>query len=170
MRILFLVALVSSVGAFCPQRQTPTNPFTALEATSNGKWWSATAAAAAGWTLAAQIAGASIVNPVNEHKMPSFASQSNTLVITASETIDFSLPSYNPNMGGFGDGTEARLTEAKGGDEGNKQKEAMQKAEAARQERLKEKKEAAKAREQEERLRAKAKKEAQKDRFKEIFQ
>lgn len=125
------------------------------------------AAAVAGWTLATQIAGASMP-PANQH-IPSFRGESTTLI--AAETIDFSLPTtYSTNMGGFGDGSEAKLTEAKGGDEGDKQKEAMRKAEAARQARLKEKKEAMKAREAEDLAREKARKARQADRFKEIFQ
>ena len=97
-------------------------------------------------------------------KSPPLQGESTTLL--AAETIDFSLPSYNASMQGFGEGTEARLSEAKGGAEADKQKEAMRKAEAARQARLIEKKEALKAREEEGATRDKAKKEAQKDRFK----
>jgi hypothetical protein len=167
---VFLVAVLASASAFAPsQNRGPIN--TALQATSSNKsiWWSsAVAAAAVGFTLAtSQMAGAA---PVNE-QMASFQGESApTLMLAASETIDFSLPSYNPNMGGFGDGTEAKLSEAKGGDEAAKQREAMLKAEEARKARLVQKKEEAKAREAEEKARAQQRKEASKDRFKEIFQ
>lgn len=165
--ILALVTSVSSVGAFCPpqNRASAPNRVTELQASKNG-WLSPVAAAVVGWTLVGQVASAGML-PTNE-QLPSFQGESTTLL--AAETIDFSLPSYNPSMQGFGDGTEARLSEAKGGDEGDKQKEAMRRAEAARQARLVEKKEAAKAREEKGRARAQAKKAAQADRFKEIFQ
>lgn len=168
--VAFVLTVASGVvGAFCPRQQAirapPLSSVTELKASKN-EWLSPVAALVAGWTLAAQVAGAGML-PANE-QMPSFQGESTTLL--AAETIDFSLPSYSANMQGFGEGTEARLSEAKGGDEGDKQKEAMRKAEAARQARLIEKKEALRAREEEAQAREKAKKEAQKDRFKEIFQ
>jgi len=163
--VVILAAVVSSVGAFCPQQNNALKHATSLRAIKGG-WLSPAAAAAVGWTLATQIAGASMP-PANE-QMPSFPGESTTLI--AAETIDFSLPSYNPNMGGFGEGTEAKLSEVKGGDERDKQKEAMLKAEAARQARLAQKKEDALVREAEGRARAEERKAAQADRFKEIFQ
>lgn len=169
--VAFVLTVTAGVGAFCPTpqqaiRAPPLSSVTELKAISKNTLLSPVAAVVAGWTLAVQVAGAGML-PANE-QMPSFQGESTTLLAT--EKIDFSLPSYNANMQGFGDGTEARLSEAKGGDEGDKQKEAMRKAEAARQARLIEKKEALRAREEEAQAREKAKKEAQKDRFKEIFQ
>lgn len=161
-----LIATASSVGAFCPLHSgvAPNHHVTELQASKSG-WWSPVAAAVVGWSLAAQVAGASVL-PATE--LPAFQGESITLL--AGETIDLSLPSYDTNMQGFGEGSEARLSEAKGGDEGEKQKEAMRKAEVARQARLIEKKAAAKTREEEAQARATAKKAAQADRFKEIFQ
>ena len=167
--VLVTIASVSSAGAFCPlsQNRVP-NPITSLQASKEGGWLGPAATAVVGWTLATQIASAGL--PASNEHVPSFQGESTTMMIAA-EKLDFSLPSsYSTNMGGFGEGTEARLTEAKGGDEGEKQKEAMRKAEAARQARLKEKREAFKAREAEELARAKARKAAQADRVKEIFQ
>mmetsp|Transcript_31213 Transcript_31213/g.56552 ORF Transcript_31213/g.56552 Transcript_31213/m.56552 type:complete len:171 (-) Transcript_31213:174-686(-) len=164
--IALFLAVTSGVGAFCPHHAAPSSrSVTELQASKN-EWLSPVAAAVIGWTLAAQVSGAGIL-PANE-QMPSFQGESTTLL--AAETIDFSLPSYSADMQGFGQGAEARLSEAKGGNEAEKQKEAMRKAEAARQARLLEKKAEAKAREEEALAREKAKKEAQKDRFKEIFQ
>lgn len=173
--LVALVAAVSSATAFAPL-YTHRAPTTSLQASKPSEksenWWTPAATALVGWTLATQIAGASVI-PANSDSVSPTATfqQAAPTTLVAAETIDFSLPSsYNPNMGGFGDGSEARLQEAKGGDEGDKQKEAMRKAEENRQQRLAEKKAEAKLREEEGRARAQAKKEAQKDRFKEIFQ
>jgi hypothetical protein len=166
--IALFLAVTSGVGAFCPHRAAPSSwSVTELQASKN-KWLSPVAAAVIGWTLAAQVSGAGML-PANE-QMPYMYFQGEGTTLLAAETIDFSLPSYSADMQGFGQGAEARLSEAKGGDEAEKQKEAMRKAEAARQARLLKKKAEAKAREEEALAREKAKKEAQKDRFKEIFQ
>jgi len=99
----------------------------------------------------------------------------------AEEKLDFSLPSYDSsikNIGGFGDGAEAILNmegrgsgtlSDPGSGEAAKQREAMKKAEEARQAKLAEKKAEMKAREEEEKRRAIEKKEERARRMKGIF-
>ena len=162
-----VLATVSSTSGFCPSRQLSRKQ-TTLHA--ENKWWNPVTTSVVGWTLASQVAIA-VMTPLNV-QMPTLQAESTSLLAAEStrEKIDFSLPSYGSTSYGFGDGQEARLSEAKGGDENTKQMEAMKKAEAARQARLAEKKEAAKQREAEDRARAEEKKAKASSRFNEIFQ
>lgn len=162
-------ALVSGASAFCPpQHQAASSSLAA----SNGKWGPAVAATVVGWTIAAQVAGAAVAPQLPS----SFASSSSIVSVKEKaadptyEKLDFSMPSYNSASvsGGFGQGTEARLGAADNA-EADKQKVAMQKAEAARQERLKQQKEETKAREADVKARELVKKAERERRMKGIF-
>jgi hypothetical protein len=98
--------------------------------------------------------------------------------------LDFSLPSYNPNMSGFGEGSEASSTKIEGRNTGNaadnsytdpgadekeKQLRSMQLAEQARKEALAAKRQKLAAIEQEEKRRAAEKKAKNAERFASIF-
>ena len=77
-------------------------------------------------------------------------------------------------MGGFGDGTEARLYDKRemtdpGANEREKQMEAMRKAEEARKERVAKEKAIAKARDAEAKLRSEEKKARDTERLKNIW-
>ena len=101
----------------------------------------------------------------------------NSLPALAEEKLDFSLPTYDSAMkesGGFGTGTEAYLNKSgslsdPGSGEADKQKEAMRKAEEARQRKLEEKKAERKALEEETKRRALEKKAENERRMKGIF-
>lgn len=89
------------------------------------------------------------------------------MVAQADTSLDLSLPSYDTKMSGFGDGTEAY---SKGsGDEKEKQRAAMMKAEEARKEALAKKKAEQKEREEEDKRRAAAKKAEAQERLKNIW-
>lgn len=163
-----VVTSAASASAFCPlQQQSRVCTKTALQA--HPKWWAPAAAAAMGWTLATQVAMASI--PTNEQipRSPHIASSTSLIAAMKKEPddvpyekLDFSLPSYGSNTKtGFGEGTQTfmggsggSLTDP-GADESLKQAEAMRKAEAARKARIAEKNEATKAREAEAKVRGK---------------
>jgi hypothetical protein len=94
-------------------------------------------------------------------------------------TLDFSLPSYDPSMKGFGEGSEAYSSKLDGKEAGkmvdpgsnekDKQLRSMQLAEEARQQALAKKKAIAKARDEEEKRRAEEKKAKNAERFASIF-
>jgi hypothetical protein len=97
---------------------------------------------------------------------------------SSSMSLDFSLPSYNPNTkgGGFGEGSEAILNGRPnagltdpGANEKEKQAESMRKAEVARKERVAAEKLKQKEREAEGKIRAKEKKAEADRRMKGIF-
>ena len=104
------------------------------------------------------------------------------MVAQAAETsLDFSLPSYDTKMSGFGDGNEAyvkkgsiggagdQLMTDPGADEKEKQRAAMAKAEEARLEAKARKKAEQKAREEEDKRRAIEKKKRDKERLANIW-
>jgi hypothetical protein len=179
---LALVALTATASAFCPQKQA-FNKHTSLEAKKD--WWSPLTAAAVGWTLASQIASASML-PTTEQLSTHQEAGTPTLLLSVAggkvsewfkeeektyEKIDFSMPSYDTKSIGFGDGSQGQVTEKKGiSTEADLQAQAMKKAEAARQARLQEKREAMKAREAEDRARAEAKTAEGKERVSALFQ
>jgi hypothetical protein len=171
----------TSVGAFCPQHHEAFGK-TYLQAKKN--LWSPIATAVIGWTLASQIATASM--PSSEHVMtPDLASSSQLVSVSffptkveepTREALDFSFPSYDSKAtGGFGDGTEAFLQSSSseltdpGSREAAKQVETMKRAEEARLARLAAKKEAFKAREAEDMTRALAKKKENEARTRALF-
>ena len=91
-------------------------------------------------------------------------------------SLDFSLPKYDTNMQGFGDGTEAILNTRgradrtdPGANEKEKQEESMRKAEEARQEAKAQKKAKQKALEEEAKRRAEEKKSRDAERLKSIW-
>ena len=104
-------------------------------------------------------------------------------VVAADTQLDFSLPSYDPKMAGFGEGSEAyvkkgtlksgslqdKLMTDPGADEKEKQRAAMAKAEEARKEAKERKKAEIKEREEEAKRRAKEKKARDKERLKNMF-
>ena len=100
----------------------------------------------------------------------------NPHLANAEEKLDFSLPSYDSaikNTGGFGDGTEAIINKSSdltdpGAGEGEKEKEAMRKAEEARQKKLEAKRAERKAMEEETRRRDIEKKAENAKRVKEL--
>ena len=135
MKIQYLTTALAfaSADAFL----APTQP-QALQASSTlqgqkNDWVGPAAATLLGWTLASQAAFASV--PTETQQFPSLT--------VSVEKLDFSLPSYEgigANEGGFGVGSEARLTGTSsmtdpGANEKAKQEEAMRKAEQARLER-----------------------------------
>ena len=177
-----LVALAVSASAFSPQKQAITK-HSVLQAKKD--WWSPVAAAAVGWTLASQIASASM--PLTTELLPTQDTSIPTLLLSVKgakvsewfapetdktyEKIDFSMPSYGSTSFGFGEGQEGKTSKEKGsGTEAELQAEAMKKAEAARQARLKEKREELKRREAEDMARAEAKKTEAKERINSLFQ
>jgi hypothetical protein len=163
--------LVSGAAAFCPPQQHQARASTDLSA-QNEKWGAATAAAVIGWTLATQFVGAADLPPA-------VASTSSIVAVLEKpaeptyEKLDFTMPSYNAGSkiaSGFGEGTEARLADTNSdATETDKQVVAMKKAEAARQERLKQQKEEAKAREADIKAREAVKKAERERRMKGIF-
>mmetsp|Transcript_128256 Transcript_128256/g.369372 ORF Transcript_128256/g.369372 Transcript_128256/m.369372 type:complete len:166 (+) Transcript_128256:123-620(+) len=93
-----------------------------------------------------------------------------------STSLDFSLPKYDTNMQGFGDGTEAILNTRgradrtdPGANEKEKQEESMRKAEEARQQAKAQKKAQQKALEDEAKRRAAEKKARDAERLKNIW-
>jgi paraquat-inducible protein B len=87
-------------------------------------------------------------------------------------SLDFSLPTYDAKMSGFGEGKEAYLkteTVVQNGNEKEKQREAMAKAEEARKEALARKKAEQKEREEETKRRALEKKARDAERLKNIW-
>jgi hypothetical protein len=162
--------LVSGASAFCPP-QHQARASTNLSA-QNDKWGAATAAAVVGWTLATQFVGAADLPPA-------MSSTSSIVAILEKpaeptyEKLDFSMPSYtagSKTASGFGEGTVARLADTNSDTtETDKQVVAMKKAEAARQERLKQQKEEAKAREADIKARDAVKKAERERRMKGIF-
>lgn len=155
-----LTALVHSAGAFAPvQPSTKSSASSALEA-SNYKHWVAGAIAAIGITLA---------QPPDALAQQQFPT---TVVAAELEKMDFSLPSYDnslQNTNGFGVGSESYLGDQVDKREGEKQVDAMRKAEEARLKRVAEKKAEAKAREEEIKQRALERKKRDADRLKGIF-
>ena len=146
-------------------------------------WAPYVAAAFFGWSFSTQIAAAAqpplshfivAVTQTDQAKNP-LASMFEQKPEPIYQKLDFSLPSYEASVSstGFGEGTEARnLGSASTGadkSETDKQREAMRKAEAARQERIQQAKELAKMREAEDQLRAQAKKEEAARRIRGIF-
>ena len=152
-----------------PQSSRQATP-TALEGQKNA-WMgpAAVASAALGWTLASQAAFADVVPQAQEMQTSSF--------VVAVEKLDFSLPSYEgigSNVGGFGQGTEARLTGTSsmtdpGSNEKAKQAEAMRKAEEARLARKAAEKEAKLQRNEDQIRAAEAKKKADAERVAAFF-
>lgn len=166
-----------------------------LEAHSNdnkfgvGDWAPAFAAAVVGWTVASQVALAGpppipmttftvAVTSTSTSKNP-LASMFEEKPQPVYEKLDFSLPSYDTSKSaaGFGEGAEVRTrnlapSASDGTDksEQDKQRDAMLKAEAARQARIQQAKELAKIREAEDQLRAQAKKEEAARRMRGIFE
>jgi hypothetical protein len=164
-----------------------------LEAHSNDSkrgvsdWAPALAAAVVGWTMASQIAWAGpppilittfTVAVTSTAKNP-LASMFEEKPQPVYEKLDFSLPSYDTSKSavGFGDGTEVRTrnlapltSDGTDKSEQDKQRDAMLKAEAARQARIQQAKELAKMREAEDQLRAQAKKEEAARRMRGIFE
>ena len=106
------------------------------------------------------------------------------MIAQADTKLDFALPSYDPKMSGFGDGTEAfvkkgtigsdgslqskRMTDP-GADEKEKERSSMAKAEEARKEALAKKKAEQKEREDEDKRRAIEKKKRDKERLANIW-
>ena len=113
----------------------------------------------------------------------SAALMASPMVAQADTSLDFALPSYDPKMSGFGDGNEAfvkkgtissgsvqsKLLTDPGGDEKEKQRAAMAKAEEARKEALVRKKAEQKDRDEETKRRAKEKKARDAERLKNIW-
>ena len=177
-----LVALAASGSALSPQKHAITKHTVLL---AKKDWWSPVATAAVGWTLATQIASASMPR-TSELVMTQDTSIPTWLLSVkggkvsewfapeaekAYEKIDFSMPSYGSTSFGFGEGQEGEISKEKGGGtEAELQAEAVKKAEAARQARLEEKREALKRREAEDRARAEAKKAEARERISSIFQ
>lgn len=169
-----VVALFATTASSFQPHQRATTKNTALRARK--EWWGPVGAAAVGWTLASHIAAASAPWTALQPMAASHETQTPSTLLAAKgelsyEKIDFSMPSYGASSFGFGDGQEARLGGGveKGLNEKQLQEEAMRKAEAARQARLKAKNEDVKAREEEARTRAKAKKAEGDARVKELF-
>jgi hypothetical protein len=143
------------------------------QAVKNG-FWAPVTAAVVGWTLASQVALAQPIvmdPPSAKNPMASLFEQKPEPVY---EKLDFSLPSYDSasKASGFGQGTEARnlgQTSTSDESEKDKQREAMLKAEAARQARIEQAKELARMREAEDQARAQAKKEEAARRLRGIF-
>jgi hypothetical protein len=152
--ITFATILLASATAFSPVVTTsPRSTTTALSAESkndNHQWKPAVAALLLGLTLASPMA------------------------LADAASLDFSLPKYDTKMGGFGDGTEARLEARReltdpGSGEKDKELAAMRKAEDARKERMKKEKEVKKERENEDKRRAMERKERDAERLKNIW-
>lgn len=183
---LVVATTTTSVSAFCPQHQQAfALGKTCLQAEKN--LWSPMATAVIGWTLASQIATASLL-PSSEHVVimttPNLASSTQLISASSSlfpttkveeptrETLDFSFPSYDSKAtGGFGEGTEAFLQQSSTGssDEAAKQAIMMKKAEEARRARVAAKQDALKAREAEDLARALAKKKEGEARTRALF-
>jgi hypothetical protein len=89
-------------------------------------------------------------------------------------SLDFSLPSYDAKMSGFGDGAEARLDARReltdpGTGEKDKEIAAMRKAEEARKVRMQKEKEAKKERADEDKRRSVERKKQDAERLKNIW-
>ena len=170
MKVLFAVSFLSVASAFSP---VPHNIRTvsSLSATTNKDVVSA-ASVAVGWAIASQAA---VAMPMTSNMVS--AASMETKKEAAYEKLDFSLPSYgSSNASGFGDGVEAFLGSKNsaltdpGQGEGDKQKEAMRKAEEARKERVKKQKEEMKQREAEAKEREEEKRKEKAGRFASIFE
>jgi hypothetical protein len=107
---------------------------------------------------------------------------SSNMLLAESTSLDFSLPTYNTKMEGFGEGNEAFTKKGgdmktstsefmadPGADEKEKQLASMRKAEEARKDALAQKKAVQKEREAEDKRRAKEKKERDAERLKNIW-
>lgn len=148
MKVFSIIAmLLGSASAFSPMKQPTTQSSTSLQAAKPANKWTP-AVVAATLTL-----GLTLASP-----LPS----------VADTDLDFSLPSYDTKMSGFGDGTEARLSRD-GPTEKDRQAEALRKAEENRKELAEKKKAEAKARLEEDKRRAKEKKARDAERLKNIW-
>lgn len=118
----------------------------------------------------------------DDSRSSSSTSTSSNMLLSESASLDFSLPTYDTKMGGFGEGTEAYTKKGgemktstaefmadPGADEKEKQLASMRKAEEARKDALAQKKAVQKEREAEDKRRAKEKKERDAERLKNIW-
>lgn len=124
-----------------------------------------------------------IAGAITEQSTFSTSSGCSSNVILAAETsLDFSLPSYDTKMSGFGDGSEAFVKQGQiksdtadtlmtdpGSDEKEKQFASMRKAEEARKKILLKKKAEQKAHQEEDKRRAAEKKKRDAERLKNIW-
>jgi len=123
-----------------------------------------------------------VVAPVAQAIEPSqLSGSSNNILLADATSLDFSLPSYDTKMTGFGEGTEAFVKRGKiktstdalmadpGSDEKEKEASSMRKAEEARKVALEQKKADQKERLEEDKRRAKEKKARDAERLKNIW-
>jgi hypothetical protein len=188
-----LVACTAPVGSFAftpgssqaPKAQSTNERVAAgQKQKQQQQWWAPMAAAAVGWTLAGPMAMATpnrlIVSPTVAQwatqpqvlvvsSMSASSSSSSSLYTADSMTLDFTLPSYNPNSKSSGFGELEAILNDRNDSEKRLEKEALDKAEAARLVRLEAKKADRKALEEEDKRRAFLKKQENAARLKNIW-
>ena len=190
--LLAVVALTTStalrVGAFSPTPTTGNSATTIASVerrakNSNGWWTVPLATVALGWTLASPAFAFSVNVEQTTTSPPqqTTTTTTTTLLVADSMSLDFSMPSYDSKTVGFGEGTEAYLSDTgskrkagldltdPGSYEREKQAEAMRKAEAARKERVAAEMKARKQRETEQYQREKQRQAEKASRWSSIF-
>lgn len=153
---LFLSVLATNAAAFSPSLIRNSPALTILRGASPSNDGDDRSNLKPAATVAALFLGMTLTTT----PMPSVAETS----------LDFSLPTYDTKMSGFGEGTEARLNNGNTQrSEKDLQMEAMKKAENARLEAKAKKKAEVKAREEEDKRRAQERKARDAERLKNIW-
>jgi hypothetical protein len=164
-------------SSYAPKAQPTNEPVIAGKQQQRQQWWAPMTVAVVGWTLAGPMAmatpnhltGSPTTIQPEVSVVSSLSASSSSLYTADSMTLDFSLPSYNPNSKSSGFGEVEAVLNDRNDSEKRLEKEALDKAEAARLVRLEAKKAERKALEEEDKRRAALKKQENAARLKNIW-